>query len=209
MSKQSGFLHSLWHVIKGCSKSALATNNNAKILLLAICYVVVFFVALPSTLERLSYMEQTIFTYALLIFLPIIWLVYFFSANFIGILVVLVCGFLSVWYAIFRSYVVLFLLYLLCAYPSMLYGGFISSFLHNIFEALQFLEKGAYGMLFAFYGRQIVPVFLFFVVFDMVYFWYKKHSIPAVILQNLVFSILLYIGVFGAYSWYYGKFMWH
>lgn len=90
-------------------------------------------------------------------------------------------------------------------------------FLGIALEPLSLLKSNDYVMLFAYYGKGIVWVFLAFAVFDLVFALLqsrnflekssKSHSdkfkakIPRLIYENLTFALVLYGAVFGIYSY--------
>lgn len=191
---------SLWHHVS-------ASDYNAKVLLLFVLYVVVLVCALPESI-------------AYLVFIPFMKLVMYFAENFIGIMVLFLAFILSDRFKILRHYMLLFLLYLACAYPSLQLGGEIFPvqwFLSIALEPLSLLKSSDYVMLFAYYGKGIVWVFLAFAVFDLVFALLqsrnflekssKSHSdkfkakIPRLIYENLTFALVLYGAVFGIYSY--------
>lgn len=152
--------------------------------------------------------------YGYLVFVPFVKLITHFAENPIGIMVLFLAFVLSERFAILRHYALLFLLYLACAYPSMQLGGEIfpaQQFLGTMLEPLSLLKSSDYAMLFAYYSRGIVWVFLGFAVFDMVFF--LLHSLRASpqapltrqarnqIYENLGFALGLYMLVFGIYSY--------
>lgn len=94
---------SLWHHVS-------ASDYNAKVLLLFVLYVVVLVCALPESI-------------AYLVFIPFMKLVMYFAENFIGIMVLFLAFILSDRFKILRHYMLLFLLYLACAYPSLQLGA--------------------------------------------------------------------------------------
>lgn len=210
---------------------ARASDYNAKVLLLFVLYVVVLVFSLPESLALIhtpntastldSRQDSTSWvTYFYLIFIPFIKLITHFAANFIGIMALIFAFILSERFRVLRHYALLFLLYLVCAYPSLQCGGEIFPtqwFLGVVLQPLALLQSGDYVVLFAYYGKGIVWVFLVFAVFDMVFALLqsrnsldnpsKKSSntswakIPRLAYENLAFALVLYGAVFGIYSY--------
>ncbi|STQ84067.1 hypothetical protein [Helicobacter fennelliae] len=197
------FFLSLKHFIT----KATATNQSAKFFFVILSYIIAFIVLLPQVLENLANAQSPLYAYLLLPFFPLLWFLYFFSTNFLGFIVLLFCGCLR--FAILREYIVLFVLFLLCAYPSFLLNDTLPNFFSNFLEVAMFIKDKHYFMVFAYYAKQIVWAFLLFSAFDLLYFWRKKQKIPPLVYRNFIFSICLYIATFSLYSLHFHKFIWH
>ncbi len=254
-------------MIKLCKQivsSAFFSSYNAKMFMLFLGYVVVLAILLPSALEMIDTrslpassvlestldpaLESTFLQYFYLVFLPFIGAITLYVENFIGILVLffalilsdrlkifqhyvlllllyLLCaypslvssdlvpgfhiGILVLFFAlilsdrlkIFQHYVLLLLLYLLCAYPSLVSSDLVPGFHASVLEALALLSNENYAMLFALYGGKIVWVFLALAVFEWGFYYFKRLEIPRVVWENLGFVFVLYVVVFGIYSY--------
>ncbi|OBV29191.1 hypothetical protein BKN38_04285 [Helicobacter sp. CLO-3] len=218
--------------------STFSSLWRARAAFVTLCYVVIFFALLPRALESLANLDSSASDYAALIFLPIAWLTHTFSANFIGVLALFVFGALGATMKPLRHFTILFVIYLFCAYPSFLYGGFIPSFSYQIIEAVVFLGDESYAMLLAFYARLAVKIFAIFAIFDIAYFLLTSRQnpkftqnpsltqnldstqnpkvmqaskfthIPKFAWYNLIFTLILYAFVVVAYSLHDRKMVW-
>ncbi|STO97911.1 hypothetical protein [Helicobacter canis] len=207
-------------MIKLCKQivsSAFSSSYNAKMFMLFLGYVVVLAILLPSALEMIDTrslpassplestldpaLESTFLQYFYLVFLPFIGAITLYAENFIGILVLFFALILSDRLKIFQHYVLLLLLYLLCAYPSLVSSDLVPGFHASVLEALALLSNENYAMLFALYGGKIVWVFLALAVFEWGFYYFKRLEIPRVVWENLGFVFVLYVVVFGIYSY--------
>lgn len=190
--------------------SAFSSSYNAKMFVLFLGYVLAFCAMLPSVLEVIHHydtlpadhaLESRWSQYFYLIFLPFIGFTALYIENFIGILVLFFALILSDRLKIFQHYALLYLLYLLCAYLSLEYGSLMPGFYSNILGALDMIAHHNYALLFAFYSRGIVWVFLALAVFDVAFYRIKCIKPPRLVRENLIFALLLYVVVFGIYSY--------
>lgn len=199
-------------MIKLCKQivsSAFSSSYNAKMFMLFLGYVVMLAILLPSALEMIdtrslpasSPLESTFLQYFYLVFLPFIGAITLYAENFIGILVLFFALILSDRLKIFQHYVLLLLLYLLCVYPSLVSSDLVPGFHASVLEALALLSNENYAMLFALYGGKIVWVFLALAVFEWGFYCFKRLEIPRVVWENLGFVFVLYVVVFGIYSY--------
>lgn len=212
---------------------ARENNYKAKDLLIFACYVVILLIALPSSIEHISSSNtaesSSVLNYIMIVFVPLVRLVVEFGANLLGICALFVCAVLSVRYKILQNYALLFVLYLVCAYPSFLLLGVWSDMPANLLSIANsdFLEllrlvfvKKAYYMAIFIYAKRVCYVFLFFALFDMVFFALKNHSkrdfirsiyhsIPKIVWWNLLFSLALCVATILAYLLCVGELVWH
>ncbi len=192
-------------------RDATSTNQKAKMLCILIGYIVMFFVILGKTLDKLGALDISVFWYISIIFAPLIYVLSLFYTDFLGIIALFVCGALSLRFQILRNYALLYAIYLICAMPSLwlvVYGGY-NMLIYDIFDIISirnFYEKGNFYMIVFGYCKQISWVFLYFGIFDVFYFWFKKLKIPRLVWCNVSLSIVLYISSAMAYCLYYGEF---
>lgn len=190
--------------------NAFSSSYNAKMFVLFLGYVIVLFAMLPSSLEVIANYDTTSTDHSLesrwsqyfyLIFLPFIGLTGLYVENFIGILVLFFALILSDRLKIFQHYVLLYLLYLLCAYLSLEYGSLMPGFYSNMLGALDMIAHHNYVLLFALYSKGVVWVFLALAVFDLAFYRAKCIEPPRLVRENLIFALLVYVVVFGIYSY--------
>ena len=191
--------------------------------------MVILLIALPSSIEHISSSSvaesSLVLSYVMIIFVPLVRLVVEFGANLLGLCVLFVCAILSVRYKILQNYALLFVLYLACAYPSFLLLGVWSDMPANLLSIANsdFLEllrlvfvKKAYYMAIFIYAKRVCYVFLFFALFDMVFFALKNskrdfniyRSIPKIVWWNLLFSLVLCVATILAYLLCVGELVW-
>ncbi len=199
------------------------SNYKAKDIFLFCCYVIILLVALPSAIDKLSQVAAQdsayALNYAMIIFVPLVRLVVEFGANLVGLCVLFICAILSVRYKILQNYMVLFALYLICAYPSFLLLSLWRDIPANLLSIANndFLElvrlvfgKKAYYMAIFIYAKRVCYIFLFFAIFDAIFFALKKsHFIPKVVWWNLIFSFLLCALTILAYYICVEEWIWH
>lgn len=192
--------------------------------------MVILLIALPSSIGHISSSSTAesslVLNYIMIVFVPLVRLVVEFGANILGLCVLFVCAILSVRYKALQNYALLFVLYLACAYPSFLLLGVWSDMPANLLSIANsdFLEllrlvfvKKAYYMAIFIYAKRVCYVFLFFALFDMVFFALKNsnrdsniyHSIPKIVWWNLLFSLTLCVATILAYLLCVGELVWH
>ena len=200
---------------------ARESNYKAKDVFLFCCYVLILLFALPSTIERIeqvSMQDSTyMINYVMIIFVPLLRLVVEFGANLVGLCVLFFCAILSLRYKILQNYMVLFVLYLLCAYPSFLLLSLWRDIPPNLLSIANndFLElvrlvfgKKAYYMAIFIYAKRVCYILLFFAIFDVVFCVLKSRFIPRIIWWNLMFSFVLCVGTILAYYFCVGELIW-
>lgn len=196
--------------IKSLLRQATHTNQRAKIAFVMLCYVIFFILHVNDVFLNLLDSNASLFEYIFIIFFPLVWFLNYFCAGFLGFLVLGVCGLFSQRLALLKNYIVLCIIFLICAYPSFILGIdiFQATFLGFNLELIDFIKDKKYLMILAFYLKQIVWAFLLFGAFDVLYFWRQKQKLPTQIKRNVIFSIVLYVLTFGIYSLYYQKPIW-
>ncbi|MGX3044569.1 hypothetical protein [Helicobacter sp. T3_23-1056] len=219
-------------VLKGIH-NAREHNYKAKDILIFACYVFIVLFSLPSAIEAISSVQNPqdsthILNYVMIIFVPLVRLVVEFGANLVGLCVLFICAILSVKYKILQNYIVLFVLYMACAYPSFWLLGEWKNMPSNLLTIANndFLEllrlvfaKKAYFMAIFIYAKRVCYIFLLFALFDLAFFVLKNRatygfcnallkSVPKIVWINLIFSFALCVATIVAYMLCADEFIW-
>ena len=217
-------------VLKGIH-NARENNYKAKDILIFACYVFIVLFSMPSAIEAISSAQNPqdfthILNYVMIIFVPLVRLVVEFGANLVGLCVLFICAILSVKYKILQNYIVLFVLYMACAYPSFWILGVWRDMPSNLLNIANndFMEllrlvfaKKAYYMAIFIYAKRVCYIFLLFALFDFIFFMLKNRasfynallkSIPKIVWINLMFSFALCVATILAYMLCADEFIW-
>ena len=232
MNNKKFFSRFFAFVLKGIH-NAREHNYKAKDIFIFACYVFIVIFALPSAIEAISSVQNPqdsthALNYVMIIFVPLVRLVVEFGANLVGLCVLFICAVLSLRYKILQNYIVLFVLYMVCAYPSFLLLGVWRDMPSNLLNIANndFMEllrlvfaKKAYYMAIFIYAKRVCYIFLFFALFDLIFFVLKNRatygvynailkSVPNIVWINLIFSSVLCAATILAYMLCADEFIW-